>query len=31
VHDDNYRIFYGDTVENVAAWMAGTPVRVINA
>jgi len=30
VHDDNYRIFYGDTVENVAAWMAGKPVRVIN-
>ena len=31
VHDENYRIFYGDTVENVAAWMAGKPVRVINA
>jgi phosphoglycerate dehydrogenase-like enzyme len=30
VHDDNYRIFYGDTVENVAAWMAGKPLRVIN-
>lgn len=30
VHEDNYRIFYGDTVENVAAWMAGTPVRIIN-
>jgi phosphoglycerate dehydrogenase-like enzyme len=30
VHDDNYRIFYGDSVENVAAWMAGKPVRVIN-
>ncbi|HUQ24235.1 MAG TPA: D-2-hydroxyacid dehydrogenase family protein [Burkholderiales bacterium] len=30
VHDDNYRIFYGDTVENVAAWMSGKPVRVIN-
>lgn len=30
VHDDNYRIFYGDTVENVAAWIAGKPVRVIN-
>jgi phosphoglycerate dehydrogenase-like enzyme len=30
VHEDNYRIFYGDTVENVAAWMAGKPVRVIN-
>jgi D-3-phosphoglycerate dehydrogenase len=31
VHDDNYRIFYSDTVENVAAWMAGKPIRVINA
>jgi phosphoglycerate dehydrogenase-like enzyme len=31
VHEDNYRIFYGDTVENVAAWMSGNPVRVINA
>jgi len=30
VHDDNYRIFYGDTVENVAAWMSGKPLRVIN-
>ena len=31
VHDDNYRIFYSDSVENVAAWMAGKPIRVINA
>ncbi len=31
VHEDNYRAFYRDTVENVAAWMAGKPVRVINA
>ena len=30
VHEDNYRIFYADTVENVAAWMAGKPIRVIN-
>jgi phosphoglycerate dehydrogenase-like enzyme len=30
VHEDNYRIFYGDTVENVAAWLAGKPIRVIN-
>jgi D-3-phosphoglycerate dehydrogenase len=30
VHEDNYRIFHGDTVENVAAWLAGKPVRVIN-
>jgi phosphoglycerate dehydrogenase-like enzyme len=31
VHEDNYRIFYGDAVENVAAWLAGKPIRVINA
>jgi phosphoglycerate dehydrogenase-like enzyme len=30
VHEDNYRIFYRDTVENVAAFMAGKPIRVIN-
>src|SRR5262245_3628506 len=30
VHEDNYRIFYRDTVENVAAWLAGKPIRVIN-
>jgi len=30
VHEENYRIFYGDTVENIAAWMAGKPLRVIN-
>lgn len=30
VHEDNYRVFYGDTVENVAAWLAGKPIRVIN-
>ena len=30
VHEENYRIFYGDTVENVAAWMAGKPLRVLN-
>jgi D-3-phosphoglycerate dehydrogenase len=31
VHEDNFRIFYRDTVENVAAFLAGKPVRVINA
>jgi phosphoglycerate dehydrogenase-like enzyme len=31
VHEENYRIFYRDTVENVAAWLSGKPVRVINA
>jgi len=30
VNEDNYRVFYRDTVENVAAWLAGTPVRVLN-
>ena len=30
VHEENYRIFYGDTVENVQAWMSGKPVRVLN-
>ncbi len=30
VHEENYRIFYRDTVENVAAWLAGTPIGVIN-
>ena len=30
VHEDNYRVFYADTVENVAAWLAGKPIRVIN-
>jgi D-3-phosphoglycerate dehydrogenase len=30
VHEDNYRIFFRDTVENVAAFMAGKPIRVIN-
>jgi D-3-phosphoglycerate dehydrogenase len=31
VHEENYRIFYRDSVENVAAWLAGKPIRVINA
>jgi phosphoglycerate dehydrogenase-like enzyme len=30
VNEDNYRVFYSDTVENIEAWMAGKPVRVIN-
>jgi hypothetical protein len=24
------RMFYRDTLENVAAWLAGTPMRVLN-
>ena len=31
VHEENYRIFYRDTVENIAAWLAGKPIRVINS
>jgi phosphoglycerate dehydrogenase-like enzyme len=30
VTEDAYRIFYRDTVEDVAAWLAGSPVRVMN-
>lgn len=29
VTDDEYRIFYGDAVENIAAWAAGSPIRVM--
>jgi phosphoglycerate dehydrogenase-like enzyme len=29
VTEDCYRIFYGDAVEDIAAWRAGKPVRVI--
>jgi phosphoglycerate dehydrogenase-like enzyme len=29
VTGDTYRIFYGETVENIAAFLAGTPTRVI--
>lgn len=29
VTDDEYRIFYGDAVENIAAWDAGSPIRVM--
>jgi phosphoglycerate dehydrogenase-like enzyme len=30
VTDDGYRTFYGDAVEDIAAFEAGTPVRVLN-
>jgi phosphoglycerate dehydrogenase-like enzyme len=30
VTDDNYRIFYAQCAEDVAAWLAGKPVRVLN-
>jgi phosphoglycerate dehydrogenase-like enzyme len=29
VTEDTYRIFFGETVENIAAFLAGTPTRVI--
>jgi phosphoglycerate dehydrogenase-like enzyme len=28
VTEDTYKIFYRDTVENIAAWLSGKPVRV---
>jgi D-3-phosphoglycerate dehydrogenase len=30
VNAENYKQFYADTVENVAAWLAGSPIRVLN-
>ncbi len=29
VNEENYRTFYRDTVENVAAWLAGKPMRIL--
>jgi D-3-phosphoglycerate dehydrogenase len=29
VTEDNYRVFYGQTVEDIRAWLDGKPVRVI--
>lgn len=29
VTDETYRIFYGETVENIRAWIQGKPIRVI--
>ena len=29
VNEENYRTFYRDTVENVAAWLAGKPIRIL--
>jgi phosphoglycerate dehydrogenase-like enzyme len=26
---ENYRCYYGEMVEDIEAWLAGTPVRVI--
>lgn len=30
VTEDTYQVFYRDTVEDVAAWLDGTPIRVMN-
>jgi len=29
VTSENYRVFYGDAVENVRAFLAGNPIRVL--
>jgi phosphoglycerate dehydrogenase-like enzyme len=29
VTEDTYRIYYGHAVENISAWLAGTPVRLL--
>jgi phosphoglycerate dehydrogenase-like enzyme len=31
VTDDGYRVFYGEAVEDIAAFAAGHPVRVLTA
>jgi phosphoglycerate dehydrogenase-like enzyme len=31
VNDETYRMFHADSIENVEAWLAGKPVRVMNA
>ncbi|MFT4096374.1 MAG: D-2-hydroxyacid dehydrogenase family protein [Rhodoblastus sp.] len=30
VTQDVYSVWYGDTVENIRAWLAGAPIRVLN-
>jgi phosphoglycerate dehydrogenase-like enzyme len=30
VTEETYRVFYGDTVENIRAYLAGEPIRVLN-
>jgi phosphoglycerate dehydrogenase-like enzyme len=30
VTDGGYRVFYGDAVEDIHAWLAGTPIRELN-
>lgn len=29
VTEESYRVFYGETVENIRAWMDGKPIRII--
>jgi phosphoglycerate dehydrogenase-like enzyme len=29
VADKNYRVFYGDTVDDIAAYLAGSPIRLV--
>jgi phosphoglycerate dehydrogenase-like enzyme len=31
VNDETYRVFHADQIENVEAWLAGKPIRVMNA
>lgn len=31
VVEESFRAFYGDTVENILAWLDGKPIRVVNA
>lgn len=30
VTGESYRLFYGEVVENIEAWLAGTPIRILN-
>ena len=31
VTEENYEVFYGQSLENLEAWLRGAPVRVLNA
>jgi phosphoglycerate dehydrogenase-like enzyme len=31
VTDASYRIYYGESVENIRAWIAGKPIRVLTS
>lgn len=30
VTEEDYRLFYGDVVDDIAAWVSGSPIRVLN-